>query len=110
MNLKYFAILMYATLIAHQIEEYIGEFWKVFPLYVMPKDVFIIINVAVSIFLLPVWIFLWQNKSWAVNIALAFSTLMVVNGILHIGWSICLHRYMPGLITGIIFILIFAFS
>jgi len=109
MNLKFFAILMYVTLIAHQIEEYMYEFWKVFPLYDMSKDVFVIFNVAVSIFLIPVWIYLWQNKLWAINIARAFSILMVVNGIWHIGWSIYLHQYMPGLITGIIFIVVFAF-
>jgi hypothetical protein len=109
MNLKYFVILMYVTLMAHQIEEYMYEFWKVFPLYDMSKDVFIIFNVAVSILLIPVWIYLWQNKLWAINIARAFSILMVVNGIWHIGWSIYLHQYMSGLITGIIFIVVFAF-
>jgi hypothetical protein len=109
MNLKHLAMLMYIVLIAHQIEEYMYEFWKVFPLYDMPKDVFIIFNVAVSIFLIPVWIYLWQNKLWAINIARVFSVLMILNGIGHIGRSIYLHQYMPGLITGIIFIVVFLF-
>jgi len=109
MNLKHLAMLIYIILIAHQIEEYIYEFWKVFPLYDMPKSVFIIFNVAVSIVLIPVWIYLWRNKLWAINIARAFSILMVVNGIWHIGWSIYLRQYMPGLITGIMFIVVFVF-
>ena len=49
MNLKHFTILMYIILIAHQIEEYIYEFWKVFPLYDMPKTIFVIFNVMVSL-------------------------------------------------------------
>ena len=109
MNLKYFAILMYIILIIHQIEEYIYEFWKVFPLYNMSESVFIIFNVAVSIVLIPVWVYLWHNKLWAINIARFFSMLMIVNGIWHIGWSIYLHQYMPGLITGMVFIVVSAF-
>ncbi len=109
MNLKHLAILMYMVLIAHQIEEYIYELWEVFPLYDMSKSVFIIFNVTVSIVLILVWICLWHNKSWAINIARAFSILMILNGIWHIGWSIYLYQYMPGLITGIMFIVVFAF-
>lgn len=109
MTLKHFVILMYILLIAHQIEEYINEFWEVFPLYDMSKNVFIIFNVMVNLFLIPVWVYLWHNKLWAVNIARLFLMLMRVNGIWHIGWSIYLHQYMPGLITGIMFIVVSAF-
>ena len=108
MNLKHLAILMYMVLIAHQIEEYIYEFWGHSP-YAICQSVFVIFNVTVSIVLIPVWICLWHNKLWAINIAQAFSILMIVNGIWHIGWSIYLHQYMPGLITGIMFIVVFAF-
>jgi len=109
MNLKNLTILMYMVLIVHQIEEYIYEFWEVFPLYDMPKSVFIIFNVIVSIVLIPVWVYLWHNRVWAINIARVFLVLMLLNGIWHIGWSIYLHQYMPGLITGITFIAVFVF-
>jgi len=97
------------VLIAHQVEEYIYKFWEVFPLYDMSKTVFIIFNVMVNLFLIPVWVCLWHNKLWAVNIARLFLMLIMVNGIWHIGWSIYLHQYMPGLITGIMFIVVSAF-
>lgn len=109
MNLKHLAISMYIVLIAHQIEEYIYEFWEAFPLYDMSKNVFIIFNVMVSIVLIPVWAYLWHNKVWAINIARVFSVLMILNGVWHIGCLIFLHQYMPGLITGIMFIVVFVF-
>ena len=59
------------------------------------------ILVAVLFALVPV---AYRGARWITIIAIPFSVLMVGNGLLHIGSSIYMHRWMPGVFSSPILI------
>lgn len=93
---------------AHSIEEYLGHLWESFPparflTGLVSSNLergFVVLNVLLLAF--GVWCFLWPvRRGWPVAIALGWlwAVLEIVNGIVHLLWSLREGGYTPGLAT-----------
>jgi len=109
MNLKHFSTVIFFVLIAHQVEEYVYKFWVNFPLYDMPKMVFVVLNIAIDLLVLALIIGIWKNKKITIPLLRIFIVLITINGLWHIIWTIASNSYQAGLVTGIGFLLIHLF-
>ncbi len=93
---------------AHSVEEYLGRLWESFPparflSSLISQDLergFLVINVSLVAF--GLWCWLWPvRRRWpsAVNLAWAWVTVEVINGIGHSLWTLRQGGYTPGVAT-----------
>ena len=107
-------LLLVLVQAAHSIEEYYGKLWEVFaPAKFITSLVsndhekgFVIINVALFIAGMLIWVAAVRNHSFAI-VPIWFLTIMeVINSIGHSVWAIMERDYVPGVATApILFIL-----
>jgi Protein of unknown function with HXXEE motif len=100
-------LLLGTTQLVHSQEEIWTGFHKKWFVFTMPLWVFIAWEVLFS---LPIVACMLNPKlsfiSWYVPL---FALLMFVNGMEHIIWGAVSKKYVPGLITAPVFIIIFCF-
>lgn len=104
-SLEFFFLVSLATQIAHSLEELSTEFHKRWYLFKLPFGVFLIFEIAFSLF----WVLVWLTPSFPQReiFQIFFLVLMFANGIQHIVWWGNVKRYVPGLITAHLHVVIF---
>src|SRR3989338_5368201 len=104
-SLEQFFTLSLLIQLVHSIEELSTGFHRKWYLFKMPFWVFLTFELVFSLF----WIFvlLFPTLPYRSNIQAVFLMLMFANGIQHIVWAYSVKKYVPGLITAPIHIIIF---
>jgi hypothetical protein len=104
-NLQLFYSVVLAIQILHSIEELSTGFHKKWYLFKMPFWVFLAFEVVFSLF----WVTVLVNKAFPSRelFQTSFLILMFANGIQHLVWWGIKKRYVPGLVTAFLHILVF---
>jgi hypothetical protein len=108
-DLSWVILILTAALAAHLIEEIRTGFRERFPLGVMPKSLFIGINIIVYTFCLAALLLSIFDYSLAVPFAWILGIATLVNGTGHIGIMLWSGSYFPGGLTSPLLILGSAF-
>jgi hypothetical protein len=103
--LEQFALISFMVQLIHSSEELLMGFHKKWYLFKMPFRVFIIFEICFSLF----WGMVVFNKSFPSRSGLLafFLALMFANGVQHVVWFGWAKKYVPGLITAPVHILVF---
>lgn len=103
--LEQFFIISLIVQIAHSIEELTTGFHKKWYLFKMPFLIFLLFELAFSSF----WIYIFLNKSFPNRDYLQafFLLLMFANGVQHLVWAGIVKKYVPGLVTSPLHLIIF---
>jgi hypothetical protein len=101
---QFFAISLLVQ-IAHSIEELSTGFHKKWYAFKMPFWVFLTFEVVFESFWIIVWLF--QDFPSRVYLQAIFLALMFANGVQHIVWAGILKKYVPGLVTTPLHIIVF---
>lgn len=105
MSLESFYLLSLIIQIVHSIEELSTGFHKKWYLVKIPLKLFFIWEISFSIFWLLV--FILKNFPGRENLMLFFLALMFANGVQHLVWVGSVKKYVPGLLTAPIHIIVF---
>lgn len=106
MNLiLYFATLMFGIQLLHSIEELSTGFHKRWFLFKMPFKTFLAFEVIHNLFWLTV--LLLPTFPYRIELLAVFILLMFANGVEHVIWAGCEKKYVPGLITAPLHIVLF---
>ena len=100
-----FFIISMLVQIAHSIEELTTGFHKKWYLLKMPFWVFLMLEIIFESFWIIVW--LWQDFPYRIHFQAFFLILMFANGVQHVIWAGSIKKYIPGLITAIVHIILF---
>jgi cellulose synthase/poly-beta-1,6-N-acetylglucosamine synthase-like glycosyltransferase len=92
-------LILIVVLVVHLREEVRTGFRHKLPFGVMPRSLFIGINLLLYIFCLAMFVLSFVNNKVAVPMAWAFSIAMLLNGAGHIAMMLYTRRYFPGGIT-----------
>ena len=103
--IEQFFIATLMVQIVHAIEEMVTGFHKKWYLFRMPFWAFFIFEMIFESFWIVVW--LWQDFPNRTHLQAFFLILMFANGIQHVIWAGSVKRYVPGLITAPLHIVIF---
>ncbi len=101
---QYFTISLFVQ-IAHSIEELSTGFHKKWYLFKMPFWAFLIFEVVFESFWIGVW--LLQDFPSRAYLQAFFLALMFANGVQHIVWAGNVKKYVSGLVTAPIHIIVF---
>ena len=101
---QFFAISLLVQ-IAHSIEELSTGFHKKWYVFKMSFWVFLAFEVVYESFWISVWLF--QDFPSRAYLQAFFLALMFANGVQHIVWSGNVKKYIPGLITAPVHIIVF---
>lgn len=104
-NLELFASIMFVVQLVHSAEELKTGFHKKWFLFKMKYRTFLIFEILHNSFWLLVLLF--KNFPYREQLLLFFIFLMLANGIEHVVWGFVQRKYVPGLITAPLHILIF---
>lgn len=101
---SYFAAFALTQLLHSQEEIWTG-FHRRWFLFTMPRWVFIVFEILFSI---PIIAYLLSPElPFANGYMQVFALLMFINGLEHIIWAMVERKYVPGLVTAPLFIVIF---
>lgn len=106
-NLELFFRLLVGIQIIHSLEEIYTRFDKHWPVWKMSRRFFISFEILFSLLLLLVVFF--QDFPQRLVFMQAFNLLMFANGIWHLMWAGVVKKYVPGLITAPLFLIVFCF-
>ncbi len=104
-NLELFATIILFIQIAHSIEELSTGFHKKWYLFKMSFKVFLTFEICFTLFWSSVIFF--QNFPSREILLSFFLILMFANGVQHLVWAGSVKKYVPGLYTAFLHILIF---
>lgn len=96
---------MYFTQLAHSVEELSTGFNKKWYIYKMPFWVFLGFEIIFNIF----WgtVLFYGQFPYREHLLAFFIALMFANGVQHVVWAGCVKKYVPGLVTAPIHIIVF---
>lgn len=105
-TLEYFFVTLLGIQFLHSIEELTTGFHEKFPLFKMKFKTFLLFEIVFFIF----WMALFLIKQFDLRRQLMafFPLLMFANGLWHIVWWGIAKKYVPGLITAPLFIIVFS--
>ncbi|MEK7592108.1 MAG: HXXEE domain-containing protein [Patescibacteria group bacterium] len=103
--LEQFFVIGLLTQFIHAIEELATGFNKKWYVFKMPFWVFLVFEVVFESFWIAVWFL--QDFPSRTNLQAFFLALMFANGVQHIVWAGNAKKYVPGLITAPIHIIVF---
>jgi len=103
--LEQFFVISLLAQIAHSIEELSTGFHKKWYVFKIPFWVFLAFEIIFEGFWITVW--LLQNFPNRTLLQAFFLALMFANGVQHIVWAGNVKRYVPGLITAPLHIIVF---
>lgn len=98
-------LLFASTQLIHSQEEIWTDFHKRWFIFTMPRWLFVSFEAVFSAIILLYAV--WPHLSFAHQFMTVFAWLMLANGLEHIIWAIVEKRYVPGLITAPLFLIIF---
>lgn len=101
----YFATIMYVIQVLHSVEELSTGFHKKWFLFKMPFRTFLSFEIFHNLFWLLV--LLLPTFPYRIQLLAFFIVLMFANGIEHVIWALSIKKYVPGLITAPIHIILF---
>ncbi len=101
---QFFAISMLVQ-IAHSVEELATGFHKKWYLLKMSFWVFLVFEIVFESFWIVIW--LWQGFPYRFQFQAFFLILMFTNGVQHIIWAGNIKKYVPGLVTALVHIILF---
>jgi hypothetical protein len=96
------------TLLLHLVEEIKTGFRRRLPIAVMPKSVFIGINIGLYTYCFITLFLVLIGNAFAIPFTWVFALAMLINGLGHIGIMAVRRRYFPGGLTA--FLLVFVAS
>lgn len=107
--------LLIAAQALHSIEECLGRLWEVFPPATFVSGLvsanreagFIVLNIALVAF--GLWCFLWPvSRGWASapTFISIWTVVEILNGLGHPLWSVLQGRYVPGVATAPLLLLL----
>lgn len=104
-NIELFATIMLVVQIVHSIEELLTGFYKKWFVFKMSFKFFLGFEIIHNLF----WVFVLLNKQFPFRTSLLtfFIILMFAQSILHMFWMWNEKKYIPGLYTAILHIIIF---
>lgn len=103
--LEQFFVISLVVQIAHSIEELSTGFHKKWYVFKMPFWVFLVFEIVFNGFWIVV--FLLQDFPSRTHLQAFFLALMFANGVQHVVWAGNVKKYVPGLITAVLHIIIF---
>lgn len=103
-HLETFYIISLITQLFHSVEELSTGFHKKWYLSTMPFWVFLLFEVVFSLFWIGVY--LYKDFPYREALQISFLILMFINGIQHVIWWRFKKKYVPGLITAFLHVLI----
>jgi hypothetical protein len=103
--LEYIFLILLGIQVVHSIEELVNGFHEKFPLFKMKFQTFLAFEIVFLIF----WsvIFILKQFSHREQFMAFFALLMFANGLWHMVWWGIAKKYVPGLVTAPLFILVF---
>lgn len=104
-NVQTIASLMFFVQILHSIEELLTGFHRRWYVFKMPFWVFLTFEIVHNFFWGVVIFTHWLP--YKPQLTMFFIALMLVNGIQHFVWSAVTKKYVPGLITAPLHIVLF---
>lgn len=102
---QYFKLFVFVQLL-HSQEEIHTRFEKRWPVWRMSRTFFVTFEITFSIFLL-LMVFV-ETMPGRNAFMVFFNVLMFANGIWHMMWAAIEKRYVPGLFTAPLFIIVFS--
>ena len=104
-NLELYYKILVGIQLLHSIEEIATGFHKRWPLWKMSRTIFVVFELCFSALIITVV----AAKAFPYRdlLMISFNVLMFANGIWHLMWAGIEKKYVPGLITAPIFILVF---
>lgn len=103
---QFFTVSLLVQII-HSIEELVTGFHKKWYLFKMPFWIFFLFEIVFSSFWIVVW--LWSDFPNRLRFQTFFLILMFVNGVQHLVWAAVTRKYVPGLITAPIHVIVTGF-
>ncbi|MDO8429274.1 MAG: HXXEE domain-containing protein [Candidatus Daviesbacteria bacterium] len=103
--IEQFAYIFFGIQLIHSVEELATGFHKKWYLFKMPFVTFFTFEICFSLFWAAVLFF--QSFPFRENLLAFFIILMFANGVQHIVWWGFTKKYIPGLVTSLIHIIIF---
>jgi hypothetical protein len=103
--LEQFGLIILIIQIIHSLEELVTGFYKKWYFLKMPFWVFLTFEICLSLFWTAV-LFL-KNFPYRENLIAFFIILMFANGVQHIVWAGMVKKYVPGLMTSFVHIIVF---
>ncbi len=99
------ALISFGVQLLHSFEELLTGFHKKWYVFKMPFEVFLVFEICFSLF----WGMVIFNHGFPARDGLLgfFLALMFANGVQHLVWSGCVKKYVPGLVTAPVHILVF---
>ncbi|HAE41345.1 MAG TPA: hypothetical protein DCG34_00300 [Clostridiales bacterium] len=104
--LEQFFLTVFLVQVFHSIEELTTGFYKRWYLMKMPFSTFLLFEIVFTLF----WIFVLLTPQFPFRLDLQkfFLLLMFANGVQHLVWWGVIKRYVPGLITAFLHVIVFA--
>lgn len=100
---EYYTIFVILQLI-HSQEEIRTGFYNVWPLMKMTKRFFVTFEIIFSIIIVaPIFLRFPYREQWMT----VFVYLMLANGFEHLIWAVAKRKYVPGLVTALLFFPLF---
>jgi hypothetical protein len=94
-------LVLTAALVAHLIEEVSAGFRTRFPLGPMPKPIFIGVNIVIYTYCGATLILATRGHPMAIHLSWILASVMLLNGLGHLGIMITRRDYFPGGFTAI---------
>ena len=104
-QIEYYFIILLILQVVQFLEQFFLGFHKKFPLFKFSSRSFIIFEIL----FLGFWIAVFFLKDLPLHSGLlsVFNLLMMISGVLHMGWWLSEKKYVPGLATAPLVIIIF---
>lgn len=104
-NIEVFFRLLVGIQVIHSFEEMYTRFDKHWPVWKMSRQTFITFEIIFSLLLLLV--VFYKDFPGRLLFMQSFNLLMFANGIWHLMWAGVVKKYVPGLITAPLFLVVF---
>ncbi|MBF0104564.1 MAG: HXXEE domain-containing protein [Deltaproteobacteria bacterium] len=110
-KIKIATLCLVVVQIIHSIEEYFLGFYKQFPVFVfynkafssIGQGMFFAFNISLVVLLLFCFLFVFFQW-WRLRFPIILAIIEFINGTHHILWAVVLHKYFPGVVSGLLFI------
>ncbi len=104
-TLEFYFTLFVAIQLLHSLEEIFTGFDRRWRVWKMSRRFFVTFEIIFSLFLIT--LIFWTQFPFRETIMYGFNLLMFANGVWHLMWAGIEKKYVPGLFTAPLFIIVF---